>query len=1191
MRYRVLSRTASWTRRLILAAATLSALSSRAISEEVKTTIPDDPISYDSLTLEIALTKKTLADERFLANDRSGAQKLYCEARKEVEHGLQLPATKNNTLELLRADIGYRLLLLNRNIDFWGAVDTLTPSMPGGHLVALEELLADFEKQSAEITAAAREVAAGAVETGKLDAMSRAIDGKIKSQTVNEERITIERRFQEDRQDMLDGRIDQLKANRKRLENEIASAVAQARAASAKLDKALTNAASSSLGIPPDVMQSIKDGKLDQAALSAVAQSDLLKSAAFNDALSQVTAGNEAIAGYVKQGQDLVRRGQELKGQLQTYRNEIEVAAQTFRKPTLEGLTRLGTQIYSKLDADTKREWAEKIRDAKPVVGAIQLIHSIDNSDIAGSLRQGAERYLASDSTLSNDFLRRAIRRQVESGTAEVGSVYSKLLGEVGKLKLDAANSERLADQAVRHWTTAFTDQLSPTAINVLTKAAGVEDKEALKERLSAAGLGLIKKRVAIHADRIEILDPAGVILARIQTTDLGALVQANPIEKFGVAAQEALEQELNRLKASEGALRQLVLKRLSPDVLDEAFRRAMNVPDGPSKAAKELELKDKAWNAVLKAMPNEAARNQLVERVAAIQIGSSYVAKHDDEKQIRAEQERRLYAGASKANEPSAGGDAQAEQMAKLALNAVLPGAGVAIDVISSFSAFGEAIDKAKRLAAELQANLSEELQVIELVNEARLKQVVLSKEREISQIMKAAAQAQYESYRFAITQLGANQDKERSFITIRRKLAFYLAERMRQEFDALDRSLALWVGRSNSPRGLISEMIKSDPQNVRLALDSEIHLFDWLNRERESTRTDVDGLMIHWRQLVRLSKDLCGRLGCTSGGRALGQVHQTDALKLTELLSAEDLRRWKRWQTSGSTEPLRLTVFLTPDGRFVPSDLENVRVIDVRIGSKWPSGKATLLTRVRLTHPGVGYVRSDSQLSRQVLLPISRWGHEPPEPFDIQELGKNWRYNSSARISEFEGYPIYTAWEILLEPVEENVRAEEVWLRFAYRYIDQSNSVGEKRFLDGPVSGPPGVFEPAIIWKNDPPWARVAVDGRMTSLALPKAGRVPVPLEALSLINVGRTQIPNDLCEPLVADEVKEVPGGSDKPAVFATCKSDDDMRRLLINYYRQTSGSEALAVASAEKRLKELKSNECKSPRPVSVLEAQR
>lgn len=1189
MRYGLI-RIARCTRRLVLAAAALSTIASRAHSEEAKTAIPDDPISYDSLTLEIALTKKTLADERFLANDKSGAQKLYCEARKEVEHGLQLPATKSNTLELLRADIGYRLLLLNRNIDFWGAIDTLTPSMPGGHLVALEELLADFEKQSTEITAAAREIGTGTVETGKLDAMSRAIDGKIKSQAVNEERISIERRFQEDRQDMLDGRIDQLRSNRKRLENEIASAVAQARAASAKLDKALTNAVSSSVGIPPDVMQSIKDGKLDQAALSAVAQSDLLKSAAFNDALAQVTASNEAIAGYVKQGQDLLRRGQELKGQVETYRNEIDVAAQTFRKPTLEGLTRLGTQIYSKLDADTKNEWRERIRDAKPAVGAIQLIHSIDNSDLAGSLREGAERYLASDSNFSSDFLRRAIRRQVDAGAAEVGSTYSKLLSEVGKLKLDTANAEHLADQAIRHWTTAFTNLLSPAAISALTKVAGVEDKEALKERLGATGLELIKKRIAIRTDRIEILDSAGAILTKIQTTELGGLVQANPIEKFGVAAQDALEQELNRLKASEGALRQLVLKQLSPEALDEAFRRSMNVPDGPNKSAKELELKAKAWNAVLKAMPSEAARNQIVERVAAIQIGSSYVAKHDDEKQIRAEQERRLYAGTGKANETAAGGDAQAEQMAKLALNAVIPGAGVAIDVISSFSAFGEAIDKAKRLAAELQANLSEELQVVELVNEARLKQVVLSKEREISQIMKAAAQAQYESYRFAITQQGVNQDKERSYITIRRKLAFYLAERMRQEFDALDRSLALWAGRSNSPRGLISEMIKSDPQNVRLALDSEIHLFDWLNRERESTRTDVDGLMIHWRQLVRLSKDLCGRLGCTSGGIALGQVHQTDALKLSELLSADDLRRWKRWQTSGSTDALRLTVFLTPDGRFVPSDLENVRVIDVRIGSKWPSGKATLLTRVRLTHPGVGYVRSDGQLSRQVLLPMNRWGHEPPDPFDVQEIGKNWRDSRSARISEFEGYPIYTAWEIILEPVEENMRAEEVWIRFAYRYIDRSNPVTEKQFLDGPASGPSGLFEPAIIWRNDTPWAQVAVAGRMTSLALPKAGRVPVPFNTLPLINVGRTPIPNDLCETPGVGEAKTL-SDNDKPGVFATCKSDDDMRRLLILHYKQISKSEALAVSSAEKRLKELKANECKSPRPVSVLEAQR
>lgn len=40
--------------------------------QETQAKIPDDPISYDSLTLEIALARKTLADERFLANDLTG---------------------------------------------------------------------------------------------------------------------------------------------------------------------------------------------------------------------------------------------------------------------------------------------------------------------------------------------------------------------------------------------------------------------------------------------------------------------------------------------------------------------------------------------------------------------------------------------------------------------------------------------------------------------------------------------------------------------------------------------------------------------------------------------------------------------------------------------------------------------------------------------------------------------------------------------------------------------------------------------------------------------------------------------------------------------------------------------------------------------------------------------------------------
>lgn len=131
-----------------------------------------------------------------------------------------------------------------------------------------------------------------------------------------------------------------------------------------------------------------------------------------------------------------------------------------------------------------------------------------------------------------------------------------------------------------------------------------------------------------------------------------------------------------------------------------------------------------------------------------------------------------------------------------------------------------------------------------------------------------------------------------------IRRGWAFYLAERMREEFDQFDRSFALWA-RGKAARGVIEQEIRNDPQNVRYALDSQIQLFDWLDRSRESAKTDPDFLRVHWNRMVRLAKDVCQKQGCKPGDGLMGQVGNTRQVSiLSDLLSAHDRQRFFEWQ-----------------------------------------------------------------------------------------------------------------------------------------------------------------------------------------------------------------------------------------------------------------------------------------------------
>ena len=151
----------------------------------------------------------------------------------------------------------------------------------------------------------------------------------------------------------------------------------------------------------------------------------------------------------------------------------------------------------------------------------------------------------------------------------------------------------------------------------------------------------------------------------------------------------------------------------------------------------------------------------------------------------------------------------------------------------------------------------------------------------------------------------------------------------------------MGLWAGYLNRPSDTVVQMIKSDPRNLRLALDPQIHLFGWLDRQGEATRTDVDRLMLHWRQLVRLSKDLCQTQGCTPGAGRLGQAAQTKLLHLTELVPQGEVLRFRRWQEGSSDERFRTRILMHPALEGFPPAYRNLRFIDLRAGWLGAGGK----------------------------------------------------------------------------------------------------------------------------------------------------------------------------------------------------------------------------------------------------------
>ena len=117
----------------------------------------------------------------------------YCDALVNVELSPQdaLTPAKQNTHELLRRDIEYRLLLLDQRLPFWGGARSLTPSIPIQHVRVMDSLLGDVEKQVLEMLDFLAQIEDDADSANRLKAYAEQVRGQFRSASVEETKAEI----------------------------------------------------------------------------------------------------------------------------------------------------------------------------------------------------------------------------------------------------------------------------------------------------------------------------------------------------------------------------------------------------------------------------------------------------------------------------------------------------------------------------------------------------------------------------------------------------------------------------------------------------------------------------------------------------------------------------------------------------------------------------------------------------------------------------------------------------------------------------------------------------------------------------------------------------------------------------------------------------------------------------------------
>ena len=383
-------------------------------------------------------------------------------------------------------------------------------------------------------------------------------------------------------------------------------------------------------------------------------------------------------------------------------------------------------------------------------------------------------------------------------------------------------------------------------------------------------------------------------------------------------------------------------------------------------------------------------------------------------------------------------------------ALNAAFPGAGIALQLGQTWASMDANRELLDSLEKEMVQATAEHHQLIDSIGEATISSVIAKLEQERALALAEASKAQLEQYNFKMDLVHGQSQYLDQLLRLYRPYFFYTAELLRERFDAFDRSLSIWSSGEPSS-GFLAQQIQNDPRNTRLALDSEIHLFGWLNREREATKTDPHHLFNHWQQLVALADDYCADYSCKPGTGTLGKIATTLPLRLFKDIAGND--EWDnflKWRDSedrvvAHTFPLTLTTA----HKLVPRDYVNVRLLDVNIVPVTRNGEKLNGNILQLKHTGyskIPNIDSDGKLKwlNEQLLPSTRMPPSNNYPFDLNALAERFQtqVNQASLLSlrGFEGYGLYGNYELTINDtvLVDKIEDFEVQIAFIYQQSD---------------------------------------------------------------------------------------------------------------------------------------------------------
>lgn len=1021
--------------------------------------------SIDGATVQLmaAYYRKTLADELFLAGKRSEARTAYSRVAEILDANYQFfVASPRAAYSMMRADVTYRVALLDSGADFWGGGAMLLPTTPAIHLKRMNSLIGELRTVNdfigrALATSGDAKVVAAQVRNETV----RAIADVRATLPMTDGRTAVE--------DAVRSKVDASTDKKKAIEARIRDAVIERNQFMQEADKAAASAASainetivSALGVDPQLLRAAQTGDVRSLLLTAVADGNLIDRSTILADLEETFKGAAELHKQVKVVTEKVSEIQKMKETVDGYMTNLSQLRNLVESPTRERLVALGLKVMdSNINLPPQLvALRDSVVNNTPVNAALTAIVGNELSFVPELV--AIQNAIAVHANWNEDKLLKDVTEQFLSasslGQEQSIATFQDALDSfeyaaiVGNSDLKALTAKTILALWPYHLFLSF-----PPSLRQHLQTRMGQAPSPLTASIAARELAQLP--IDVVADNV-VVQLGGQPVAIGPLRDLIWAVRNREPDVREADAKSAFSAFFTTSTKISPMMREFALARLPGADLQELGRNLIRHSAAGSALASAIRTR-----------LSTTAKEQIARVTVAAQVGS--ILQQAVALDVLAGPGQNPVSDATDMKALLT--DAATRQIAKAALDAALPGLGTvalaAGNYLNAVSAFDKAMARVYSLEREVASLSQSAIQLTAELNEATRALGLLRAQAERDAIYRRAAFDQVSALA-NVEEVALRQVSDQTLRVQRRApRVFFYAEMLRQEFDAFERSLARWLPFQAGPRDSVRQLIAARPNYLRLALDTDIHLFSWLDRDDERRRGSADATAEHWERIVALAATICESARCPPSNGGDTNYYSTEPFGLQAMLTPAEWERFSSWKAGPSARYAARFVIAPNTQKLGIDGLTNVRLVHAGAIARAANGEV-LNIPLRLKSFGSGIVRRD-------------WGFEfetLPEGEDALKSVSNEDFTQQSLSTSLEsgrslaGYGVYGSWEIVFpaSPLVSSIASVEIRMGFFYQGFARPVSMGlatqQIQFSEGLLSRPMRVdVVPVVALPNE--------------------------------------------------------------------------------------------------------------------------